>query len=81
MGEVALRFRVMPERPGEGLEELKTRILKLGAREVKERPIAFGLKFLDVLFVVSDKEGSDVEDKLKKLDGVGSVETEGVTLI
>ncbi len=81
MGEVALRFRVMPENPGESLDRLRAQILHLGAKEVVERPIGFGLKFLDVLFVVSDKEGGDMEEKLKTLSGVGSVETEGVTLL
>ena len=82
MGEVALRFRVMPEKSDQSFEQLKIQIMQLGAREVKERPIAFGLKFLDVLFVVSDTQGTgDIEERLKKLHGVGSVETEGVTLI
>ena len=81
MGDVAIRFRVMPEDPSKSLDELRSKILKMGAREVVERPIAFGIKFLDVLFVVPDSEGGEFDEKLKKLDGVGSVETEGITLI
>ncbi|MFH0836582.1 MAG: elongation factor 1-beta [Candidatus Aenigmatarchaeota archaeon] len=81
MGDVAIRYRVMPEDPAKSLEGLRLQILKMGAREVVERPIAFGVKFLDVLFVVPDSEGGDFDEKLKKLDGVGSVETEGITLI
>ena len=81
MGDVAIRFRVMPEKVGESLDKLRAEILHMGAKEVIERPIAFSLKFLDVLFVIPDKAGSDLEEKIKKLHGVGSVETEGVTLI
>ncbi len=81
MGEVALRFTVMPENSGESLDHLKKEISKLGAREIKEVPIAFGLKSLDVLFVVSDKQGGDFEEKIKGVKGVGSVESTGVTLV
>lgn len=81
MGDVALRFRIMPEKPGEPLDKLKAQILLMGAKEVRERLIGFGLKFLDVLFVVPDKGDPGIEENLRKLEGVGSVETEGVTLI
>ncbi|MBI5332548.1 MAG: elongation factor 1-beta [Candidatus Aenigmarchaeota archaeon] len=71
----------MPEDPSKSLDVVRANILKMGAREVIERPIAFGVKFLDVLFVVPDSEGGELDEKLKKLPGVGSVETEGITLI
>ena len=71
----------MPDGPDVNLEELKAKLRVLGARDIKEQPVAFGIKLLDVLFVMPDKEGSAVEDKIREIEGVSSVETESVTLI
>lgn len=81
MGEVALSFRVMPEDAGENIDHIKNEISKLGAKEIKITPLAFGLKCVEVLFVVSDKQGGDFEEKLSSIKGVGSVESTGVTLV
>jgi translation elongation factor aEF-1 beta len=81
MGDVAIRFKILPDSASADYAEIKARILALGPRELKEIPIAFGLKFFDVLFVVPDKEGQKFEDQLKSIPGIASVETEGVTLI
>lgn len=81
MGDVAIRYRVMPDGPDINLEELKAKLRVLGAREMHERPIGFGVKFLDVLFVLPDKEGPAVEEKIRAIEGVSSVETESITLV
>ena len=81
MGDVAIRYHVMPEGPDVNLEEIKAKLRVLGAREIQEKPVAFGIKLLDVLFVMPDKEGSTIEDKIREISGVSSVETESITLI
>ena len=47
-----------------------------------EKPIAFGLKFLEVLLVMPDKEGTDkIEEEIKSIEGVQSVESGDITLL
>ena len=81
MGDVAIHYRVMPEGPDTNLEEIKAKLRVMGAREVHERPVGFGVSFLDVLFVVPDKEGPALEEKIRAIIGVESVETESITLV
>ncbi len=81
MGDVAITFRLLPDSASANYDEIKTKIMELNPREVKEQPIAFGLKFFDVLFVIPDKQGQKIEEELKKIPGIASVETEGVTLV
>jgi translation elongation factor aEF-1 beta len=81
MGNVAIRLRIMPDGTDIDLEPIKSELKKMGAKDVREQAVAFGLKALDVLFVVPDKGGSDLEGQISKIAGVGSVETEGITLI
>ena len=86
MGSVAVTFRIMPEDAETNLEPIKARVRKvLGAalRDLKEQPIAFGLKAILAVALVSDAEGGsdELEQSLAALPGVGSVETVDVTLI
>jgi len=81
MGDVAIHYKVMPEGPDADLGAIKAELQKLGARDIKETPVAFGIKLLDVLFVMPDKEGPAVEEKIREISGVSSVETESITLI
>lgn len=71
----------MPEGSDTDLNALKAQLRALGAREIREKPVAFGIKLLDVLFVLPDKEGPAVEEKIRSIKGVGSVETESITLV
>lgn len=83
MGQVALTLRVMPESPEVDLNELKEKIeVVADVRQIIEKPIAFGLVMLEVLLVFDDKVGaSDIEDRIRSIEGVGSVESGDVTLI
>ena len=86
MGSVAVTFRILPEDAEADLDLLKGRVRKtLGGalREMKEQPIAFGLKAILAMAVVSDSEGGSdrLEQSLAALPGVGSVETVDVTLV
>ena len=80
MGNVAIHYRVMPEEAETDLKAIKKELEKLGAKRVEEKPIAFGLKYLDVIFIVPDSSISELEEKIKAISGVNSVETESVTL-
>lgn len=83
MGDVLCILKVMPTGVDVDMEELKSEIQKLGPKAMEIVPVAFGLKALDVRFIRPDSEGGteDLEEKIRKIDGVESVETTGVTLI
>ena len=83
MGMVAATFKIMPENIGTDLNGIKNEIRsKVEAKEIKEVPIAFGLKLIEVLLVFDDKEGiGSIEDKLRSIEGVASVESGDVTLL
>lgn len=83
MGKVALTLKVMPKGPDINLEKLKDEIRSIGnVQQISEKPIGFGLVGLEVLLVLEDKEGiGDIEEKIKNLEGVESVESGDVTLL
>ena len=78
----------MPESPDTDLSGLaeKTKVLMKefsGKDEfkVEEKPVAFGIKSLNITFIMDEALGSpeELEKKIAKLDGVTSVETTNVT--
>lgn len=83
MGQVAMTLRIMPESTDVDLEVLKLNIREIGdVKQIVENPVAFGLVMLEVLLVFDDKVGAgDIEEKIRNLEGVGSVEAGDVTLI
>ena len=76
MGKVIIAFRILPEIP-ENLTEVKNAVQALGPERLDEEPIAFGLKSLKAIFIIPDAGGEQdrLENKLKSLPNVGSVET------
>ncbi len=87
MGRVLAVFKIMPD-DMEHFEELKDAVkqgVPEGARleEIKEEPIAFGLKALIVGISMEDTGGilDKVENALQKLPHVESVNLESSTLI
>ena len=81
MGTVAVKIKIMPDSPEtdmKGIEEEVKETLKksgTGNPQTEIQPIALGLKALIVLFGwPEEKELEKVEEKLKKIKGVGSVE-------
>ena len=76
-------LKVMPESADTDIGRIKKEIKKIEAvRQVEEKPIAFGLKCLEVLLMFDDKKGSDdIEKKIEGIEGVASVETVDVTLV
>ena len=86
MGSVAVTFRILPDDAEADLEPIKARVRKtLGGalRDLKEQPVAFGLKAIVAIAIVGDAEGGSdrLEQSLAALPGVGSVETVDVTLV
>ncbi|MDI6718676.1 MAG: elongation factor 1-beta [Methanomicrobiales archaeon] len=79
MGKVVAVLRVMPESVEADLEELKASMRKKvpGIQDIREEPIAFGLKALKLAVVVGDEEGGTdaVEQSLRSVSGVASAET------
>ncbi len=83
MGDVLSVIKVMPTGPDVDLGKVKEEIEKLEPHAVEEKPVAFGIKCLEVQFVRPDSEGGtdELEDKMRSIEGVESVEVTGVTLI
>ncbi len=87
MGRVLAIFKVMPD-DMEHFDELKEAIkesipAEAKLEEIKEEPIAFGLKALIVGVSMEDTGGivDKVEETLRSLPHVESVNLEGSTLI
>lgn len=81
MGEVLLKYRIMPEGADVDLGELESQVsgrlpefAQLQTAEAK--PFAFGLKALEVTIVVEDEEGNNdkVEEILHGVENVQGVE-------
>lgn len=92
MGQVALTLRVMPEGPDVDMEKIKMAIRRLVEKnafryaklqELKEVPIAFGLKAIEILIVLPDTAGGtdSIERAISEISGVASVEAGDVTLL
>ncbi|HUV24792.1 MAG TPA: elongation factor 1-beta [Methanomassiliicoccales archaeon] len=88
MGKVAAAYNLMPEDPEYPIENITDAIPKavpdgatLSGLEVK--PLAFGLKVIEVTFIMDDTEGiiDRLEESLGKVPGVQNVETLSLTLI
>ncbi len=83
---VIISYRIMPSDPSTDVEAIADKIKSVESAELKDikiEPIAFGLKAITVAFLVPDESGvaDKLEEKLRNMDGVGEVETLGVTLI
>jgi len=86
MGKVAVTFRIMPEGVEVDLEGVQSQVrASLGGslKKLEVKPVAFGLKAVEVIVVVDDKAGEmeRLEEALRGIPGVGGVETTEVTLL
>jgi len=88
MGDVLATFRIMPEGVEVDLDKLKKEIEEsIGGlariEQIVEKPFAFGLKSIELSVILGDSEGGTdrVEEKIRALSGVQSVENTGLTLI
>lgn len=87
MADVVVTIRIMPNKPNIDLSEIeieaKKEILEFcNSKELKTQiqPIAFGLKALDIFFVMDENIGSteELEHKISHIRGVESVEVTDV---
>lgn len=88
MGRVFVKVRMMPSDVNVDLNVIKEKVASLRIPEVELRdfaikPIAFGLKSLNVLAVMPDAEGvvDRFVEELGKIEGVESVEIEEMELL
>ncbi len=83
MGNVAISIRIMPEDPSVDLDKIRNEISKkMKIQDSKIEPIAFGLKALKILIITPDKGGTEeIENEIKKIEGVADVVVESVTLV
>ncbi|MCW1301441.1 MAG: elongation factor 1-beta [Candidatus Nanoarchaeia archaeon] len=87
MGKVAVVLKVLPNSVEVNLEELTEEILQAIPEDcqllkVEAEPIGFGINSL-VFTITRDEELgiSDVEEKIKSIEGVGDVIVSNITLI
>ncbi len=83
MANVIVTFKIMPEDPQVDLakieEQAKQKIADYageGETRVSEKPVAFGLKALEIIFVTDESKGTtdDLEKEISEIEGVRSVE-------
>ncbi|MBW2977985.1 elongation factor 1-beta [Candidatus Woesearchaeota archaeon] len=82
MATIIVTFKIMPDSPEIDLDKLKSaaqkKIEDFGGEvgKVEEQPVAFGLKALNIFFVMDEKKGSTevLEDQIADIEGVKSIE-------
>jgi len=83
MAVVIIKLRVMPDSPEIDLkvltEQIKERLTEFGMKafhSAREEPVAFGLKALDVIFLLDESNSNTdvLEAKIKELKGVQSTQ-------
>ena len=86
MAEVVVTLKIMPDSPEADLTKIEAEAKKeVEAFEgevgkIEQVPVAFGLKSLNVVFVMNEDKGSteELEKNIVKINGVGSVEVTDV---
>lgn len=83
MGDVLSTIKVMPTGVDVDLKKVAEEIQKLNPYSIEEKPIAFGIKALEVQFLREDSEGGtdELEGQIQKIEGVESVDVTDVTLV
>jgi len=86
MASVIVTLKIMPESPkvnldflyGKAEKEISEFGGKIGKKEIEE--IAFGLKALNLIFIMDEAKGSTekLEEKISKINGVNSVQVTDV---
>jgi elongation factor 1-beta len=82
MPKVIITARVMPVSPDVNLDELQTKVLAViseyagseSDKRVSINPVAFGLKAIDIIFILDDKNGipDEMETKVCAIEGANS---------
>lgn len=83
MANAIVTIKIMPESPNVDLKKVEKAATKLidefageGDRKCEIKPIAFGLKALEMIFVLDESKGSPdpVAEKIQEIKGVQSAE-------
>jgi len=81
MGTVVVKIRIMPSSPDVNLEEIKAKAKTLIEKrkgkgcQFEEKPIAFGLKAIEVFFGWPEEEEIDtLETEISKIKNINSVQ-------
>ncbi len=88
MGDVAVVFKILPGDAETDMKRLSSDVREkikgmCEINKIEMQEIGFGLSAIRLEVIVPDEEGkiTRVEDVLGKIDGVGQVDTEDVTLV
>ena len=90
MGTAVVTLRIMPEDPDIDLKKIEEEALKIISaysddrpKKVDVQPVAFGLKSINITFLMDEKKGDTepVEKLLNEIEGVNSVECTDVRRI
>lgn len=89
MAKAIVTLRIMPESPDVDLEHIRKLAEQkidtfVGESKLKQheiKPVAFGLKSLDIFFMMDEDQGSPdpVAEEIATIDGVQSAEVTNVT--
>lgn len=78
---VVAKLKIMPEGVDTDLGKIQEKVKALAGdtcsvHSINEKPIAFGLKALEVNLLFNDKAGGidETQEKIKKIEGVGEIE-------
>ena len=82
MADVFVTLKIMPESPETDLEKIKVKASELIANfegkvhKSEEKPVAFGLKALEIMFIMNEAKGSTekLETQISEMDDVVSVD-------
>jgi elongation factor 1-beta len=82
---VVVNMRILPTEVSVDMTQIAEKIKKLtgekcAVHSMQVKPIAFGLKALEINLLFNDKKGGmdDIEAQIRKIEGVGEVETTGL---
>jgi elongation factor 1-beta len=84
MANAVVTIRIMPESPEIDLKKIEEHALKeilhfagKGDTKIEIIPVAFGLKSINITFIMDEKLGGPdpLERKIEAIEGVNSVET------
>jgi len=87
MAKAVVTIKVMPESPEIDLEELEKKVKDAiisfageGEMKVSVEPVAFGLKSMNIIFVMEESKGSTepLEKAVEAIEGVSSMEVTDV---
>lgn len=85
---LAVTMKIMPEGVEVDLNKIKEELTVIveeygKLHSAEEKPIAFGLKALEITLLLNDKKGGsdEIQEEISKLAGVSEVDVTGMTLV